>query len=1050
MPENLFQFDDFVLDRGAYELRRDGEVVPLQRIPLELLILLLERHGQLVTREEILERVWGKGVFVDIENSINTAIRKVRRALNDDPAAPRFVTTVQARGYRFVAEIRAPKTSRAEQVRARPPSTMVGRERELVALLSGLDDAASRRGRLFLISGEPGVGKTRLADEVAAAADAKRMAILVGHCSEHDEAVAYLPFVEILENFVARAPNVATLRTALGEQAPELARLLPKLKSILPELPPPLDLPPPQARRHLFNCVFDFVARIASEQSTLMILEDLHWADDSTLSLLDHLTKRLSELPLLVIGTYRDAELNVTRPLAKTLEDLLRGRLATSIRLEGLPRDEVGAMLNSLSGKSPPAAVVAEIFAETEGNPFFVEELFRHLEEENRLYDLSGQFRSKLKIGELDAPPSVKLVVARRLARLNDLTQKMLATAAVIGRFFSFEILQASNGADAHSILEQVEEAEKAGLVFPVAESPRVRFMFSHELIRQAVLSSLSAVRRQRLHLEVADAIERIYSTTSESKYGESLDDHFAELAHHYLHSANTSQAVKYLHLAGQQALQRWANLEAINYLTKGLELLGSPPEVSERSRPADQAQRCSLLLLLGVGRLRVGEFASAHKAFLRAAETAKSFGSTENVIGAALELVHMTHTTGFPAPEAVPLLEEALQKLGPNDSPLKARTLGGLARCLGVTGEKQKLMIYAPQAVAMARRIGSPELVSYSLLGMFYALLGPEHAEERLAITTEMQDICTAADVQNLTYSQHFWRGYCLLELGDTAGADEDFDSYGRWAAESNQPFHQSICEMLRAMRALMGGRFEESERLAQNTFAIARSMQAETAAGVLGLQMFALRREQGRLKEVEPVVRMFVQQNSADAAWRPGLAMIYSELGLTADARAEFENLARNDFTDLPRDSLWMGTITFLVDICTFLGDRDRANTLYRILLPFAGRNVVVSNGVVCYGALSRYLGALATTLERWDDAARHFEDALAMNTRMDARPWLAHTQEQYATMLLARSQSRRDRNKAATLLSAAVATARELGMRALEERIAAGAVQMKPELH
>jgi len=193
MFEDLFQFEDFVLNRGAYELRRGGVVVPLQRIPLDLLCLLVERRGQLVTREEILERVWGRSVFVDSENSINTAVRKVRRALCDNPEAPRFVATVPARGYRFVAEIRGPKTDRAEQFRARPPGVMVGRERELASLLSGLDDAAFRRGRLFLISGEPGVGKTRLADEVAVAADAKRMALLVGHCSEHDEAVAYLP-----------------------------------------------------------------------------------------------------------------------------------------------------------------------------------------------------------------------------------------------------------------------------------------------------------------------------------------------------------------------------------------------------------------------------------------------------------------------------------------------------------------------------------------------------------------------------------------------------------------------------------------------------------------------------------------------------------------------------------------------------------------------------------------------------------------------------------------------------------------------------------------
>ena len=360
--------------------------------------------------------------------------------------------------------------------------------------------------------------------------------------------------------------------------------MLPKLKNILPELPPPLDLPPAQARRHLFNCFFDFVARIASERPTLMILEDLHWADDSTLSLLDHLTQRLSDLPLMVIGTYRDAELNVTRPLAKTLEDLLRGRLATRVRLKGLPRDEVAAMLNSLSGKSAPAVVVGEIFAETEGNPFFVEELFRHLEEENRLYDSSGQFRSKLEIAELDAPPSVRLVVARRLARLSDLTQKMLATAAVIGRFFSFEILQASSDADADSILECVEEAEKAGLVFSVADSPKARFEFSHELIRQAVLAGLSAARRQRLHLEVADAIERTWSAARESKHGRSIDDHAAELAHHYARGGNPAKAVEYCTRAIVRFADLGSNAEVLAQFESGLELLQQLPDDDRRA----------------------------------------------------------------------------------------------------------------------------------------------------------------------------------------------------------------------------------------------------------------------------------------------------------------------------------------------------------------------------------------------------------------------------------------------------------------------------------
>jgi DNA-binding winged helix-turn-helix (wHTH) protein/predicted ATPase len=585
MPNDLIQFDDFVLNRSACELRRGDALVPLQRVPLELLSFLLERRGQLVTRKEILERVWGKGVFVDGETSINTAVRKLRRALSDDPHAPRFVATVPARGYRFVAEIRPPKPGNMARPEGPRSSVMVGREHELDSLIGGLDDAAAQRGRLFLICGEPGVGKTRLAGEVATVAEEKRMALMVGHCSEHDEAVAYLPFVEILESLVERAQSQDRLRAALGPEASELARLIPKLRNILPGLPPSRALPPAQARRHLLNSFYDFAARAASTQPVLMILEDLHWADDSTLALLDHIAQRLSDQPLMVICTYRDAETNIAPVLARTLEDLVRGRLATEVRLKRLPRGEVAAMLSSLSGKPPPEGVVAEIFAETEGNPFFVEELFHHLEDDGRLYDAAGQFRSKLQIGEFDAPRSVRLVVARRLSRLGRLTREILAAASVIGRFFSFEVLKVLYDDNDDSILECLEEAEKAGLLASFAAGSQARFAFSHELIRQAVLSGLSAMRRQRLHLKVAEAIELMASTISEHTYATSRDELAAQLAHHHARGGNPGKAVEYYLSAVQQLAELGSNVEAIAMFNAGLELLTELPDDVRRTK---------------------------------------------------------------------------------------------------------------------------------------------------------------------------------------------------------------------------------------------------------------------------------------------------------------------------------------------------------------------------------------------------------------------------------------------------------------------------------
>ena len=575
MNAEVYRFEDFELDLGAHRLRRKGRNVHLEPIPFQLLCLLVERQGQVVTREEIIERIWGKGVFIDSESSINAAVRKIRRALNDDREAPRFVVTVPSMGYRFEALIRVasgtPTRSRLAQ------GAFIGRDIEMAELRTGLADAAAGLGQLFLISGQPGIGKTRLARELATTAEASGMRVLAGQCSEHDEAVPYLPFVEILERCVEEASDRDDLRAMLGDEGPELARLLPKLNRILPDLPPPLELPPQQARRHLFNCFCDFVTRVAREQPTLLILEDLHWADDSSLLLLGHLTQRLSGLPLLVAGTYRDVELDVAGELARTLENLLRGRLATALTLTGLRREEVADMLSSLSGQAPPAAITAEFYRETEGNPFFVEELFRHLEEEDRLYDSDGVFHTELKVAELEVPRSVRLVVGRRLARLSDRTRRTLGTAATIGRLFSLNLLEASTKTDRGSLLECVEEAERAGLLFPNAESRTVRFEFSHELVRQAVFGGLSAARGQRLHLEVAEAVERAYS--------QALEDHYGELAHHYRVGGNVPKAVDYLTRAAEQGAQRGAYSEAITQSNVGLTLLESLPEGADRAR---------------------------------------------------------------------------------------------------------------------------------------------------------------------------------------------------------------------------------------------------------------------------------------------------------------------------------------------------------------------------------------------------------------------------------------------------------------------------------
>ena len=597
MVGELRSFPPFRLDSKNEQLWRKNEEVRLRRKTFAVLRHLAEHPGELVTKAALLDAIWPD---VSVSDSMPAhSVRELRKALGDTAHTPRFIETVQGRGYRFIADVKLESLHAPAPPVARPTSfaapsrrtSFVGREEERSEVLDALADATSGRGRICLISGEAGIGKSRLCAEISLEAEKNRVAVLVGHCSEQ-EAVPYLPFVEILENWVDRWKSPEDLRRAMGEEGPELGRVLPKLRRIIPDLPAPFELAAEHARRQLFNSASNFIARRSREQPTMLVLEDLHWADDSTLAFIDHLSQRHSDLPLLVICTYRESGVDVTPSLSRTLDDLIRGRLATQIRLEGLPSAEVAQMLQGLSGQAPPNAVVGEILGETGGNPFFIEELFQHLTEENRLYDDAGRFRPELKIGELEVPSNVRLVVGRRLGRLGEATHKIVAVAAVIGRSFTFELLEAATGAKADELLDSLDEARKIGLVRSTTQYPEAQFEFSHELIRQTILTELSVARLRRLHLKVAETIERIYSNT--------LEDHHAELAYHYAQTTNIWKAVKYFRLAGQQAAGRSAHAEAVSLLNSSLELLRTLPETADRDGQELATQTALGTILIG------------------------------------------------------------------------------------------------------------------------------------------------------------------------------------------------------------------------------------------------------------------------------------------------------------------------------------------------------------------------------------------------------------------------------------------------------------------
>jgi ATP/maltotriose-dependent transcriptional regulator MalT len=465
-----------------------------------------------------------------------------------------------------------------------------------------------------------------------------------------------------------------------------------------------------------------------------------------------------------------------------------------------------------------------------------------------------------------------------------------------------------------------------------------------------------------------------------------------------------------------------------------------------ERQKPLDDTQLCTLLLALGEAQTKAGDFLQASSTFQRAADLARTLGAPEVLAHAAVGFQEARWRPGLPGEPAVRLLEEALHALPEADSVLRARALAGLASALSFTGRRDQAVAVAQQSIAMAHRLADPRTLATVLIFSLHVFHGqPEDITTCLAYATEIVRLAEETGEREMAVDGRGWLTAALLRLGDIQELDVQLAVRSRLAQELQYPHHLYMSAVQQVMRALLDGRFAEGEQLAQQALAIGqRLQQAEGVDGSFAMQMFTLRREQGRLHELAPVVRHFVQQHGAASTWRPGLALIYSELGREREARAVFEQLAAHDFADLPQDNLWLTCVTYLAEVCTFLGDARRAATLYQLLLPHNGYTVVIGAAEICYGAASRYLGLLATTMERWEDAAQHFEDALAMNARMGARPWLAHTQHQYAVMLLARHQPG-DRDKAMSLLHEALTTASELGMHALERRIA---VYIKPQ--
>jgi len=575
---------------------------------------------------------------------------------------------------------------------AAPPIPLIGREVEFAELKRALNEALVGRGSLVMIGGEPGIGKTHLTGAILEEARKRGAFAAVGHCYEGEGAPPYIPVVEVFEQVIRMAPH-ASLRVGMGDDAPEIAKLVPELRNIYPDLPPSIQLPPEQQRRFLFNAVRSWIQRAVKVTPSVMVLEDLHWADEPTLLLLQHMAQALPTMAQLIVCTYRDTDLDATRPFAKTLETMLRQKQATRISLRRLPVSGVEAMLGAMSGQKPPPSLARVVFAETEGNPFFVEEVFRHLSEEGKLFDETGKWLPGLRVDQLQVPEGVRLVLGRRLDRLGADARRVLTTAAVIGRSFSLRLLEDLENKQADEALDAVEEAEKAHLVVAEPAGRDTRYRFVHELVRHTLSESLSLPRRQRIHARVADAIERVYAAN--------LESYASALAHHLYQAGAASDPEKttaYLIQAANQARAAAGHEEALAHLDNALSLW----EVESSLRVAE-------LMFLRANALRsMGRFDEAVAGYERAIDLFEAQGAIDKAIDTSVDILWI-HGWRADVEAGAPVLARMQKYLDGADLRSKIILLTGTMMMQSGTGNVAEAALTLEKVKALHHAAGIP-----------------------------------------------------------------------------------------------------------------------------------------------------------------------------------------------------------------------------------------------------------------------------------------------------------------------------------------------------
>jgi eukaryotic-like serine/threonine-protein kinase len=870
----------------------------------------------------------------------------------------------------------------------------VGREAELKLLRGGFDAALSGQGSLAAVVGEPGIGKTALCEQIATYAAVRGGKTIVGHCYEEGSlSLPYLPFIEALRSYVlTRDPE--GLKQDLGSGAAEVARIVSEIRDRIPVELQAASIDPDADRWRLYQALAGFLRNASAVQPLLLVLEDLHWADRGTLDLLVYLARQLAGSRLLIVGNYRDVEVDRSHPLSGTLGELRRGSAFLRIPLRGLTADEVQRMMSAIVSQDVTWSLAEAVHRQTEGNPLFVQEVLRYLAEEGLVHRQDGRWqRTGTAPLELQIPEGLRDVIGKRLSRLPAECNRILAIAAVIGRDFELRTLQAVSGLDEEALVAALEEAVRVGVLEDQSRAGILRFRFAHAFFRQTLYEELFSARRLRLHQQVARALEHQFASR--------LEEHAAELVEHFAQSTDPDdlrKAVRYGELAAHRASSVYAYGEAARLLEQTI-------QAQEILDPDDRAKRCDLLLELGEALGPAGEPArAAEQVAPEAFALAETLGDQDRASQAcelAVDAMHRDRGSSVVMNDEYRAWAERWDGVAAPETRARAYAdcvVGSVLRPHGNAVEANARVL---RALELARRLGEPEVLFRAAASALFGGLPPSYQEQQQRLAHEFAERSRAGvRISTLVLLLIRVQGH-LLAGGDRDGAEriwreiEELGSHTRDVAALLWPLEQD------ALRAGLDGELGRTVELSQDLISRAEELGIPRAGQDAALQIsFQPLLYLGRASEILDAPRY---RNVWNARSSPFVHALYgyllAQMGRRAEARPALSNAIRDIPSLVITESVPTRLCLLALEGAVLVEDAESAAIAREPLRGLAG---TVDQGLAPFN-VARVLGDAAALLGEREAATQEYRRSLDWATRLRHRPEIALTRFAMAELLL-----------------------------------------------